>query len=148
MINILEEPTGDTYKTLLSYASTQCNVFILVVRPDMKLSQSGQTVLDSLKPYLIKKIESKEWPGTIIYSTIPALIYYYTINEASIKIIQNAVNRLFSWIQPSYPEDLCFLKDDSTPWLVTITHEKDAYIETNIEPVTISKAVSGLRITK
>lgn len=114
----------------------------------MKLSPSGQTVLDSLKSYLIKKVESKEWPGTIIYSDTPALIYYYKINESSIKILQNAVNSLFSWVQPSYPEDLCFLKNESTPWLVTIAHEKDAYIEENIEPETISRAVPGLRITK
>ena len=95
MINILEEPTGDTYKTLLSYALTKCNIFILVVRPDMKLSETGQTVLDSLKPYLLKTVESKEWPGTIIYSATPALIYYYKINDASVTILQNAVNSLF-----------------------------------------------------
>jgi hypothetical protein len=35
---------------------------------------------------------------------------------------------LYEWRQPNYPEDLCLLRQDRSPWLVSIAHENDSYL--------------------
>jgi hypothetical protein len=52
--------------------------------------------------------------------TMPAL--------TSIDTILAATSDLFSWQEPDLPEDLFFLRDDSSPILTVIAHEGDAYL--------------------
>jgi len=40
----------------------------------------------------------------------------------------SAAHNLFQWQQPALPEDLCLLRADGSPWLTTISHERDAYL--------------------
>jgi len=45
-----------------------------------------------------------------------------------VEVLTKSASGLYDWVQPSLPEDLCLLRPDETPWLVTISHERDAYL--------------------
>jgi len=85
-----------------------------------------------LKPFLIKKYKSSEWPGTKLIGH-EATIYVLHYNKETITILKKYTNSLFEWIQPNLPEDICFLDENENAILITITHEKDAFVEANKE---------------
>lgn len=118
------------YTYLLEHSISKCTEFILVVRSEIELNSQGKIVLDKLKPYLKEKIKAYEWPGTsIMEEEEPATIYHYYLNEDSMNILLESADNLYSWVQPSLAEDLCFFKKDGTPWLYTSAHEKISWIE-------------------
>ncbi|PIE57119.1 MAG: hypothetical protein CSA34_00450, partial [Desulfobulbus propionicus] len=43
------------------------------------------------------------------------------------------VEGLYEWQQPKQLEDLCFLRQDGTTLLATISHENDDYLELTLE---------------
>lgn len=51
MIQILEEPTGVTYKQLISLAFTICDEFILVKRDQIELSEKAKHSLRNYNTY-------------------------------------------------------------------------------------------------
>jgi hypothetical protein len=121
--------SGTMYHELLSYAMGVCSQALLVVRhpPSLPLDGHGAEVLERLHPFLLRKIESSEWPGTKLFNHT-ASVFYYNFNSSCTSVIGNAADSLFSWLQPNLPEDLCLLKADGEPWLVSISHEKDGYL--------------------
>ena len=63
------------------------------------------------------------------------------------KILGEAVEGLFDWIEPELPEDLCILRPDGSPWLVTISHEQDAYFQlSDKEKGELTELVPDLRL--
>ncbi|MCL6592265.1 MAG: hypothetical protein K6U80_20260 [Firmicutes bacterium] len=48
-------------------------------------------------------------------------------------IIKTYSKKISDWKQPKLPEDLCLLRDNGTPWLISIAHENDMYLEISIE---------------
>lgn len=118
------------YSSLLNHSLKKCTEFILVVVPEIKLNKSGERVLDRLKPYFKKEIKAYEWPSTKrCEEGEPATIYHYYLNEESMNILLESANNLYSWVQPNLPEDLCFIKQDGTPWLCSVGHEKMSWFE-------------------
>jgi hypothetical protein len=75
----------------------------------------------------LEKCAQSEWPGTKLLDST-ALVYYFDLNKDSAEHLSKASTDLYSWLLPNLPEDLCLIKDDGNPWLVTISHEKDAYL--------------------
>ena len=89
--------------------------------------------------------KSSEWPGTKLLGGT-ALIRYYKWTEDCANIISNAVNGLYDLKQPDFPEDLCLIRGEGDPFLVTISHEKDAYLVlTPEEKEDIIKTISALK---
>jgi hypothetical protein len=127
--NLLIEPTGSKYSELLDYAITVCKFFLFVTDRDQNyLGPKGKRVLDELAPYLYRMELKSEWPGTILFGTeVPVYIYHFI--PASIAILKKSATRLYQWQDPNLPDDLCLLRDDESPWLVTIAHENDSYFE-------------------
>ncbi len=124
------EPQGDLYLKLIEYATTQCDVALLVVRHSVLLAPldpEGERVLEQLEPFLKRKAELSEWPGTELLGHT-ALVHYYNLEPQCVQILKQATDALYSWVQPRLPEDLCFLRSDGEPWLVSIAHERDAYL--------------------
>jgi hypothetical protein len=65
--NILREPTGSQYNSLLDYALKECKFFLLVTDRDNKqLSPLGKAVLNELAPFLYRMEMKSEWPGTVL----------------------------------------------------------------------------------
>ena len=75
-----------------------------------------------MKPFQIEIKRSSRWPGTELFGNKATIYSFQSLPELS-KILKEAVNSLYSWVQPDLPEDLCFLRSDNTPLLITIAHE-------------------------
>jgi hypothetical protein len=58
---------------------------------------------------------------------LPNLVYKYLLVPQSISVLKESVNSFYSWIQPAFPEDLCLLRQDNSPWLITTAHEVDCF---------------------
>jgi hypothetical protein len=124
---LMTEPRGDIYRRLLQYARGECVVALLVVRPTLPLSVTGENVLAQLEAYLQEQTESSEWPGTTLLDGV-ARVYRYRYAPECAAILARAAEGLYSWEQPHLPEDLCLLRADGEAWLVSIAHEKDSYL--------------------
>lgn len=125
--DIKNQESHYSYDDLLELARKYCKEFILVIRSDlsMKAGENAEKILNELKPHLIYEDYSNSWPGTEILGY--AEINYYNLNTETIDILKKYSWGLLSWILPALPEDLCFFKDHNTPWLVSITHEREFY---------------------
>ncbi len=144
MIRICDDPKGEAYGKLMDYAVGRCSQFVLVVQDDLGFSESGQRVLAALEPHLMEKTRSDRWPGTRILDKT-AWVCYYRCSEKAAEVLKEAANSLYSWQQPALPEDLSFLTEDGTPWLVNTAHESWAGI--NGEPeeaISLSNSIQGL----
>lgn len=144
MIRIYDDPRDDAYIALIDYAVEKCTKFVLVEVENISLSSNARKVISKLEPYLVNKIKSNEWPGTISGSD-NNLVYTYKLNKESTKILKEAANSLFSWIQPTLPEDLSFITEDDKEWLVNTSHEKTANLKINEkEAKLLSDSINGL----
>jgi hypothetical protein len=123
--SIKSEISGQAYRRLIDIATVYCNSFLLVVQK-MRFNERGQNILATLQPSLIKVEESSSWPGTKMTKR-SAAVYYYNLNDLTAFHLKNHADRLYAWRQPDLPEDLCFLREGNEPWLITISHENDAY---------------------
>lgn len=144
---ITQEPVGPVYHGLLGHAAAKGYLGLLVVGSELPLSPEGQNVLRELTPFIRQIIPSSEWPGTQLLGTT-ALVHYFTLCQAAALILQRSSDRLFQWLQPDLPEDLCLLKSLDEPWLVSISHERDAYLLLE-EPELpeLLKEIPGLKTT-
>jgi hypothetical protein len=126
IFTITQEPRDDLYRATVDLASDVCSTFLLVLR-SANLNPAGGAVLEALKPKLIKEVNASEWPGTKLKRD-KARVLYFSLDAESSNLLKTAANGLYEWLQPILPEDLCFMKSDGSPYLVTISHEKDSYL--------------------
>ncbi len=141
-------PTAKEYYELLKVSLGYCNAFLLVVRDSIELSDDGKGLLKSLDEFLISREEKSEWPGTRLWGHT-ANIYSFELCEEALQILNNAANHLFDWVQPDLPEDLCLQREEGSPWLVNIAHEKDAYLLlSEAEYEVVVRKIPGLMISK
>lgn len=120
------EPSLALYHELIDFALERCPSALLVLRPEIGLTEAGQEVLGSLDPYVEERVKSARWPGTETFGS-QADVFYFRLEAGSAHVLRSATDHLFGWCQPDLPEDLCFLREDRTPWLFTIAHERDGY---------------------
>jgi len=132
-LNFIKEPRGRIYRGLLDFALGKCETALLVLGPF--LTARGQTVLAQLEPFLKQKAESSEWPGTQLLGGTAWVLRYHFTSECA-EILKRAVSGLYRWLQPDFPEDLCLLRTDGRPWLVSIAHERDGYLDLTSEEKT------------
>lgn len=125
--NIVHQPQGDLYRRLIETALRRCTGFLVVVRKTVTLAVSARRTLKELDPFLEGTSEQAEWPGTQLTDG-RAAVSRYRLNRDSAVVLSQAANGLYGWLQPELPEDLCLLRADGTPWLVTISHERDAFL--------------------
>jgi hypothetical protein len=124
--NLLVEPIKQDYYDLLNYASAECKYALVVIRSTMQFNVEGQEILKILAGYLYKEKQTDEWTGTKIINQKARVLEFHYVPEV-VEILQMTVSGLYQWLQPKFPEDLCLLRGDETPWLVTISHENDGY---------------------
>jgi hypothetical protein len=144
MLIFRKEPKGDVYVQLIDLATTICSEFILVNRHQMNIGEKGNLVIQELTPYLKEIKEQDSWPGTQLLEHT-ATVHYYYLNNDSNKVLKKYVTSLYSWQQPDFPEDLCFLKAQGKPWLISISHEGFSYIQnTNAVELEKLKLIKGI----
>lgn len=115
------------YADLIKFASDYCDSFLLVTRETIELNQNANAVLDTLTPFLISRSNESQWPGTTLLNST-AKVLRYRLDPKSIEVLEHSAPSLFSWAQPDLPEDLCLIRSDGEPFLVTIAHEEDGYL--------------------
>lgn len=126
--DIIAEPHDGALAELITFCADRSKEVLLVVREKDWLTDSARRFLSEVSPWLISQEQSSEWPGTCLISAT-ASISKFSITPHFMSILREHVTRLYQWQQPDLPEDLCFIRQDGTPLLVTITHEHDAYME-------------------
>lgn len=144
--NLVAEPSGEAYRELLSYALEYCDRFEVVIRSSLPLADTAAEFIRVATPFLLKQEEKDEWFGTQLFGDT-ALVSTFRFCPETINLLVKASDALFSWLQPDLPEDLCLIRFDGTPWLVTISHERDSYFMiSSEEEQSLSEKVRGLII--
>jgi len=131
-IYTLSEPVGETYHKLISISLAHADTLLLATMHSQPLGPSAIDLLETLRPFTIRKTEEKQWPGTTLHNHT-ATVYRVRFSPEVADIMLEAADRLFNWLQPGLPEDPCLLRADGTPWLATISHERDAFIELTVD---------------
>jgi hypothetical protein len=129
---LTSEPGKSIYDQLIDYSLDYCTIFLLVTRHSISVSKSAKDVLDRLQSFLFYQQEEASWPGTELLEGT-ATVYRYRLTPESASILTDVADGLFSWTQPQLPEDLILIRDDGSPLLVSISHEKDGYLELSTE---------------
>lgn len=147
VIEFKSEPKGQRYKSLINLAFEICDHFIFVVRDGLGLGDKGKKIIKELEPALIEIKDQSKWPGTeIIGGTVK--VYYYKTDMRIKNILINEIEGLYSWMQPNYPEDLCFLRKERKEWLINTCHEKECFILCdNYEELQKINKIKGLDFT-
>lgn len=123
------EPRDAVYAALLGVARQWCGTALVVVRDQLDLRDSGREVLTKLREAgRLRTRRSSTWPGTELIGSL-ADVHEAPYDDAVVEVLVSAPAGLYDWQQPDLPEDLCLLRPDGRPWLVTIAHERDAYID-------------------
>jgi hypothetical protein len=122
------EPREDAYRQLITIGRSVCQSVLLVARPELGFDQRASETLGALEPYLLREEASASWPGTTLLSG-EALVRLYRFQDEVLGILIGRAAALFEWQQPKLPEDLCLMRDELTPWMVTIAHEADAFVD-------------------
>jgi len=128
VFNILQEPVDGAYRALVAFCSKRASEMLLVVREAQVLEATGQIAIRTIEALGAYCVYASEWPGTRLIGGRSARVYHIPVTFESIGFVSNAVNSLYAWLAPALPEDLCFLRDDGTEILASISHEKDAYL--------------------
>lgn len=145
MIDIIAEPTGDVYASLLAFARTQCATFSLVWRNDLPIASEAHVVSASLANDLIGEGLATEWPGTRVLDE-PRLLRRYRFSATALDTLVQAPG-LYSWCAPARPEDLALYAGDGSVWLGSIAHERDAFLgQAMPSRDVLLSAVPGLRV--
>lgn len=122
------EPSGSAYTQLVGFCCSLTSTMLLVVRdPQIDPGESIKSKLALLSPFLLECARAKEWPGTVLYVD-EASVYRYGVSEGLQESLKQQKAGLFGWIHPDAPEDPCFLRKNGDVLLVTISHERDAYL--------------------
>lgn len=123
IIEIKEHSINKIMNAFLPYS----NMFSFTIREGFKSTATIEMLLNDLSNYLIDKTIVNEWPGTKLLLGNASLFKYH-LNDQTIFILSNYSNDIFDWVLPNLPEDLILYKDDK-PIFISITHEKELYLE-------------------
>jgi hypothetical protein len=145
-INIAEEPRGETYQALLRFAVSRCQRFSLVWCDQLAFHPAAWEVASTLEPYLVARVRTDAWPGTQLLGHQATVGYYQSTPEA-VAVLETA-HGLYSWLSPLLPEDLAFYSSEGKLWLGSISHERDAWFQTEeLSRAEILQSVPGLILT-
>jgi hypothetical protein len=130
--DLILEPRGDAYPQLLRLAEERTQTFTMVLRAFADLRETGHEILAQLERALLDSRQATEWPGTLLLRG-SATVQRYEMNEYTRAVLVSKIDGLYDWLEPDYPEDLSFYRSGAEPWLVTISHERDAYLNLSLE---------------
>lgn len=122
------EPRGSEFRDLVNWLVPRSREFWLILREDRTPHSQADHVLASLSRWRISSDRVSEWPGTRLYSAT-ATCYRHRCTPSPASALIELSEGLFDWQEPDLPEDLCFLASDQRPLLVSIAHEREAYLD-------------------
>jgi hypothetical protein len=101
---------------------------ILVVRMPEPLDAGARTLLDDLRPHLVRQDWTTEWPGTRLLGD-RAWVGRYELTHDCVAVLAGAASGMFQWQHPALPEDLSLLRADGTTWFASTANERAASFE-------------------
>ncbi len=147
---ILPELRFDLYQKVLDFACAgACALGALAVPNDGADNHNVEEILGSLKPFMVvEEHDQLYWPANPHRGHVPlpgqvtASVYYFTLNADTVALLKDEVDRLYDWESEWRPEDLSLLREDKSPWLVSISHERMAWFHlTEIEHANLLAAI-------
>lgn len=141
----------DSYEKLIEYAYQKCNVIMFVAREDglnyediKKLNKNMSLIQEKFSNSFIKELQRPLWVfhksqksllnkmSDIEFNNQFHIYFYKFTNEIKAFLLSNP--NLFKWLNPEYPEDISFFKNNCC-WLYSIAHEEicDIYVENEKE---------------
>ena len=134
MWRLLTEPSGATYRRLIDYAMGQCLEFCLVLQSPSEASPSELAALDALLPHRTEVQRTYRWPGTRVFGSGPkAGVYWHRCSREAGESLVALSSRLYDWLEPKLPEDLAFVTTNRQGWLITVAHEREAWLADTID---------------
>jgi hypothetical protein len=132
-LRFVAEPRDRVYRRLLQFAARQANTLYVVVRDQIQLSDDARHTLSILEPSLVSVLNVTEWPGTKLLAGREARLFTYRTSASIMKELETCAGGLYGWIAPDLPEDLGFRRSDGSVWLASIAHERDAWLELELD---------------
>ncbi len=152
---ILGRPRGETYRALIRELAALCPFGML--NHVNAVTNTQIAVLDLLRPDIVTRMTKIALPGLGISPLFfefaqrlnnPAHVYVFRVTEHSLSVLLRATNRLYGWRWPQLPEDLCLLREDWSPCLLTVVRDDIAYLYmTPAELFPLLERVRGLRVS-
>ncbi len=131
--DLVDEPIGDEYRALLLCARSQCDTAVLSLDTARPLGRDGEDVLGRLSG----ELRSDAVSGNVRW-------FRYGLSQNCLDVLGEAPS-LYSWRQPQRPENLCLLRPDGSPWIVSIAAKAIGYVElTPFEKLLLGRSVPGL----
>jgi hypothetical protein len=131
--DVIDEPVGPEYDALLDSALSQCSTVVLTVREE-GLEPTAAAVLDELQPH-------RQQAG----GDARGAMARFALDRDTVSILKRAARGLYAWRHPGLPENLCLLRADGSPWLVSIAGERLGYLElAPFEKLLLGRAAPGL----
>jgi hypothetical protein len=148
MFSVLGRPSGDVYRALVRHAASVCPYAHLVVTESLGITSELEYALRELAPHLIEERKTDHWPGTQL-GEASADFYLFATSDLFAATLLRLSHSLYDWQQPQLPEDLGFWRDRDTPWLGSIAHEEDAFLNlTPDEALALSTKIIGLELSE
>jgi hypothetical protein len=124
-----------------SIVANFCDKFSVIVRDEFNGTNNLTEFLKKLGPFLIKEERTSTWAGNGFGDQI-ATIRMYKVCQQTLAILNQPVS-LFDFVEPLYPEDVCFYRPDGTTFLVTSAEEQDLYFTLNDHEIAFLKQHYG-----
>jgi hypothetical protein len=103
--------------------------FGFVWRSDLTFSRRARATRNTLTPLRIEHSRTDRWPGTRLSRGHATVIRYQTSRKALPVLL--ATDSLYDWVHPDLPEDLFFGSGSNDLALVSVTHEREAWLLDN-----------------
>jgi hypothetical protein len=113
---------------------------LFVVRDDAAASKAVSRTVERFLPFVVSQSRRSKWPGTELLAGQQATVYEFLLCAQSIQLLFSVSRNVFDWVHPDLPEDICFLDQNGGAWFVSITHERDAYLQVSREQYTSLRA--------
>lgn len=146
--DFLVEPRGEMLSALLRASVEIARFFgVIVASQEDRLSYAATRLMTGLQPYLVRVEEVHAWPGSQLMPghRFKHKQYLYRLDHESVELLAGAVDGLFDWVNPDFPDDPHLLRADESVVMGSITTEDDAWLElSEDELIMLVDAVPGL----
>ncbi len=116
--------------------------YFVFVQKSQQIKQHGN-FLEKMVPWFISMDYVSQWPGTISYSDAQTKLFKYQFCQESLDILCEYYNDLFIDANSGF-EDFSLLRSDGTPWLITITHEHEAYFKVCKDEINLVNSICDM----
>lgn len=133
VFHFFREPRGADFAAVLRYAIGPSARLLLLVRDPENLKPSALAVLAQLQTAAVETRHASEWPGTFLPEGDTAAVHFFDYGPDVAEILISHAGAMYDWVEPALPEGPCLLREDGSPWLVTIPRERHSYLELSLE---------------